>query len=203
MNLQDLGKNRAVVIGLVIVFIGGYIYIRENPSRMEKRMEKEKPEYLTEEFAEAQRLEADEEDKKNAYQLLQDARGYMESRQYREARSAFYRAIALYPDGRVYYEYARYLFVMNDLPVMKESLALAETFGFDRGLICFEKARLYGKLKNPEESLEYLQQAMQTGSFSIEEIEEEWAFDVIRKSVVTKKKYDAFINRIHEYSIEK
>lgn len=193
MNLQDLGKNRIVMIVLVAAIIGGYMFIRESRTRMEERMEKERPQFLTEEFARTRMEEASGGDKETAYRLLSDAGEYMESRQFREAGSAYHRAIALYPDGRVYYEYARYLFGMNKLTMMEDSLELASAFGYDPALIDFENARLYGKLNQPYEAFEYLKAAVSRGRFTPEEIEKERAFDVIRKSVMTKRDYAEYM----------
>lgn len=194
MNLQELGKNRVLMIILVAAIIGGYIFIRESRSRLEQRMEKEKPVYLTEAFARTQLGEASASDRKTAHQLLSDAEMYMESRQYREAAAAYHRAIAIYPDANVYFAYARYLFRMNKLTMMEDSLELAAGQGFDRARIDYETARLYGKLNQPYEAFQYLQSAVQSGDFGREEIEEERAFDVIRKSLVTRQEYKAFMS---------
>ncbi len=196
MNLQDLGKNKTVMIILVAAMVGGYVFIRESRFRMERRMDKEKPVYLTEEYAEAQREKAAPSDRDTAYRLLSDAEMYMQSRQFREAAGAYHRAIALYPDGEVYFAYARYLFRMNKLTMMEDSLELAAGQGFDQARIDYEMARLHGKLDQPFEALERLRAAVETGEFGREEIEDEHAFDVIRKSVITKQDYAEFISRL-------
>ena len=197
MNLQDLGKNRVVMVILVAAMVGGYVFIRESRFRVEKRVEKEKPVYLTEEFAETQLEKASPADRDTARQLLSDAEMYMESRQFREAASAYHRAIALYPDGRVYFAYAQYLFRMNKLTMMEDSLELASAQGFDQARIDYEMARLHGKLDQPFEALQRLRAAVEAGEFGREEIEDEHAFDVIRKSIITKQEYTEFISRFY------
>ena len=196
MNLQELGKNRVVMLILVAAIIGGYVFIRESRSRMERRMEKEKPVYLTEEFATKQREKASASDRETAHQLLLDANTYMQSRQYREAAAAYHRAIALYPDGKVYFTYALYLFRMNKLTMMEESLKLAEQQGYKQSQIDYQMARLHGKMNQPYEAFQKLQSAGDTGNVSLEENENERSFDVIRKSIVTKQKYAEFIQQI-------
>lgn len=184
------------MIILIVVVLAGYIYIRENRDAMEKRMEEDLPEFLTKEFADSMLQQAGPGDKATAYQLLQDADMYMETRQYREAGAAYHRAIALYPDGEVYLRYAGYLIEMNKLSMAKETLFLTEALGKKTAQVNYEFARFHGKLKQPYEALEFLRKALHTGDYTVEEIEKERTFDIIRKSVITKQQYSEMIHEL-------
>ncbi len=187
MDLKNLGQNRILIIIIAVMAVGGYFLMRFNRDRLNTKIEERRPQFLTMEFALEQRGKAEEADREQAEQLLADARDYYTNRNYREAGSAYHRAIALYPTGEIYYHYARYLIDMRRLTWATETLLLAEELGFTRKLILYQLARLHSELKEPVQAVEYLEQAIEEGFDDYEAIRNDRAFDSARYSITTRK----------------
>jgi tetratricopeptide (TPR) repeat protein len=193
MNLKDLGKNRTTVIILVVAIIGAYLLIRVNREGTGRQGKEEIPQYLTREFAEKMMAQATEEDREVSKQLIEDAGALKRSRLYREAESAYHRAIALYPDGKSYFSYGQYLYEMRRYRLAEESFKLADTLGFSHGQVAFEMAKLFSRLDQPEEALGYVRDAVEDGFATPEMLQEEKVFDTIRESNVTGTQYENLI----------
>jgi tetratricopeptide (TPR) repeat protein len=194
MDIRELGKNRFFIILVVVLAIGGYFIMRSNRERLNNKLEEKRPPWLTREFAVPQMEQAGENDRRQAERLLSDADAYFSSRNYREAGSAYQRAIALYPDGGAYFEYGKYLIEMNQMTWAKEALLLAEELGHPRNQVLYELARLHSLLKEPMEGMEYLLEAVDTGFDDFDTLLEEDDFDMIRHSITTRQSFQELVN---------
>ena len=189
MDLKDLGKNRIFIIALAVVVIAGYMYMRSDRRRLNEELAERRPQFITTEFAQKTLSDATPEEQEQAAGLLRDANAYFKNRQYREAKSAYHRVIALYPTGGAYFFYGRFLAEMGDLVWVLDIFGLAETLGYDKMEVLVEKAKVRALLKQPEESMALLREAVSLGFRDFEAIEKDKAFESVRNSVVTRKQY--------------
>jgi tetratricopeptide (TPR) repeat protein len=194
MDLKEFGKNRIFIIALVVVVVAGYMYMRSEEGRLNEKLDERKPQIITQEFVRRTRAEATLEEKEQAAGLLRDANEYVKNRQYREAKSAYYRAVALYPTGETYFFYGKFLTGMGDYTWVLDVFDLAESLGYDKAEVFVEKAKARALLKQPEESVALLQEAALLGFRDFDRIEKDKAFDSVRNSIVTRKQYRELIN---------
>lgn len=198
MDLKDLGKNRIFIIALAVVVVAGYMYMRSDRERLNEKLEERRPQFITAEFAQKTLSNATPEDREQAVGLLRDANAYFENRQYREAKSAYHRVIALYPTGEAYFSYGRFLARMGDLVWVLDVFDLAESLGYDKVKVLVEKAKVRALLKQPEESIALLQEAVSLGFREFEAIENDKAFESARNSIVTRKQYRELLDTYAE-----
>lgn len=198
MDLKELGKNRIFIIALVVVVIAGYMYMRSDEGNLDDKLDERKPQIITQEFVKRTRAEATSEEKEQAAGLLRDANEYVKNRQYREAKSAYHRAVALYPTGKTYFFYGKFLTGMGDYAWVIDVFDLSEALGYDKTEVFVEKAKVRALLKQPEESVALLQEAALLGFRNFDRIEKDKAFDSVRNSIVTRKKYRELIDTYSE-----
>jgi len=193
MDLKKIANNRFVVIIIVAAVLIGYTYFQGSRTRIERRADAKRPRFLTMEFAEQQTAAAEPGAVETAHRLLVDADMYMKSRDFRSAGSAYHRALALYPDGKGYFRYGIYLYRMKKTAWALDSFDLAEALEYPKDEIDYQRAVMHGDMRKPFEALEYLASAMESGNYSVDQIESEQSFEIIRKSVITKSDYAALI----------